>query len=105
VQYPRGDSGAGSPSGGNSPSGGARRALPSASSNDDLDQAKKMIKKREDAQSPIYKIGNAADKMFGGGKETASGVKDTYSRLAKDPKAAAEFKKIQQQRNKDMGIN
>ena len=63
-----------------------------------------MIKKREASVSPIYKIGNVAGKAFGGSKEVQSGVADTYSRLAKDPKAAAEFLRIQQQRNKEMGV-
>lgn len=71
---------------------------------DDLARAKELIKKREAARSPIYKIGDVAGKVGGGSKEFESGVKDTYARLAKDPKASAEFLKIQQQRNKDMGL-
>lgn len=71
---------------------------------DDLAKAKELIKKRESARSPLFKVGDIAGKIGGGSKEFESGVKDTYARLAKDPKASAEFLKIQQQRNKDMGL-
>jgi hypothetical protein len=81
-----------------------QKLLPGTKQPDDLEKAKELIKKREASVSPIYKVGDVLGKLSGGSKEVESGVADTYSRLSKDPKAAAEFLKIQQQRNKEMGV-
>ncbi len=82
--------------------GDAARLKPDSS--DNLEKAKELIKKREETKSPLYKLGDIAGGLFGGSKEVQDGVADTYRRLQKDPKAASEFLKIQQQRNKDMGL-